>query len=76
MAPTTTNGGYWLVMSDGGVYSFGDAPFHGSARTLNPPLPITAIASTSTNGGYWLSRGDGGVYSFGDAQFHGSELSV
>jgi hypothetical protein len=23
--------GYWLVASDGGVFTFGDATFHGSA---------------------------------------------
>jgi hypothetical protein len=30
MAPTRDGGGYWLVASDGGVFSFGDAVFRGS----------------------------------------------
>src|SRR5205807_8094772 len=30
MAATPTGGGYWLVASDGGVFSFGDAGFFGS----------------------------------------------
>lgn len=30
MAPTITGLGYWLVASDGGVFAFGDAKFHGS----------------------------------------------
>ena len=33
-------GGYWLVASDGGIFSFGAAPFEGSAGsfTLNKPV--------------------------------------
>jgi len=31
MASTPDGRGYWLVASDGGVFSFGDAPFRGSA---------------------------------------------
>ena len=30
MAATPDGGGYWLVASDGGVFSFGNAAFHGS----------------------------------------------
>ena len=32
--------GYWLVGSDGGVFSFGDASYYGStgAMTLNKPI--------------------------------------
>ncbi len=31
MTATPTGKGYWLVASDGGVFSFGDARFYGSA---------------------------------------------
>ena len=27
-------GGYWLVASDGGIFAFGDAAFHGSTGSL------------------------------------------
>ena len=39
MASTPTGNGYWLVASDGGIFSFGDAAFHGStgAIPLNQP---------------------------------------
>ena len=39
MAADPTTGGYWLVASDGGIFSF-DAPFDGStgAMTLNKPI--------------------------------------
>ena len=31
IAATPDGGGYWLVASDGGIFSFGDATFYGSA---------------------------------------------
>jgi len=30
MAPTPDGLGYWLVASDGGIFSYGDAGFYGS----------------------------------------------
>ena len=40
IAATPDGGGYWLVASDGGIFSFGDAPFMGStgAQKLNQPI--------------------------------------
>jgi L,D-peptidoglycan transpeptidase YkuD (ErfK/YbiS/YcfS/YnhG family) len=61
-----------LVASDGGVFSFGDAHFHGSTGAINLNQPIVGLAPTATGGGYWLVASDGGVFSFGDAVFHGS----
>ncbi len=34
MAATPDGRGYWLVASDGGIFTFGDAPFYGSAGGL------------------------------------------
>ena len=65
-------GGYWLAGSDGGVFSFGDAGFHGSAGNLRLVKPVVGMAATSDDGGYWLVASDGGVFSYGDAGFHGS----
>ncbi len=65
-------GGYWLVGSDGGVFSFGDAAFHGSAGNLPLVKPVVGMAATPDDGGYWLVASDGGVFSYGDAAFHGS----
>src|SRR5205807_6078276 len=64
--------GYWLVASDGGVFSFGNAPFFGSmgGRRLN--RPVVGVAATPDGGGYWLTAADGGIFSFGDAPFFGS----
>ena len=64
--------GYWLVGSDGGIFSFGSAPFYGSAGSLNLQRPVVGIVPTRGNGGYWLDASDGGVFSFGSTQFYGS----
>ncbi|HET6793910.1 MAG TPA: hypothetical protein VFH45_05690 [Acidimicrobiales bacterium] len=72
IAPTPDGGGYWLVASDGGIFSFGDAVFHGSTGALRLAKPIVGMAATPDGGGYWLVASDGGVFSFGDAHFFGS----
>jgi hypothetical protein len=64
--------GYWLVASDGGIFSFGDAAFYGSMGGAHLNQPIVGMASTADGGGYWLVASDGGIFSFGDAAFHGS----
>ncbi|HEV7888196.1 MAG TPA: hypothetical protein VGO92_11610, partial [Acidimicrobiales bacterium] len=63
---------YWLIASDGGVFSFGDAAFLGSTGGTRLNQPIVAAAATPTGKGYWLIASDGGVFSFGDAAFLGS----
>ena len=70
--PTTTGHGYWLVGSDGGIFSFGAAQFYGSTGDIGLQRPVVGITPTSDDGGYWLVASDGGVFSFGDSQFYGS----
>ena len=72
----TSASGYWLVASDGGVFDYGDAVFHGSAGSLRLNKPIVGMASTADGGGYWLVASDGGVFDYGDAVFHGSAGSL
>ncbi|HXQ60916.1 MAG TPA: NlpC/P60 family protein, partial [Acidimicrobiales bacterium] len=69
---TPDGGGYWLVASDGGIFTFGDAAFHGSTGAVHLNQPIVAMAPTPDGGGYWLVASDGGIFSFGDAAFYGS----
>jgi SpoIID/LytB domain protein len=69
-------GGYWLVASDGGVFSFGNAGFHGSAGNIHLVKPVVGMASTPDAGGYWLVASDGGVFSYGNAGFHGSAGNI
>jgi Neocarzinostatin family len=72
MAGSPDGSGYWLTASDGGVFTFGDAAFHGSAGAMKLNAPIVGMAATHDGGGYWLVASDGGVFTFGDAGFHGS----
>jgi hypothetical protein len=64
--------GYWLVGSDGGIFSFGSAAFHGSTGSTPLQRPVMAITPTSTGNGYWLVASDGGIFSFGDSTYYGS----
>ncbi len=68
--------GYWLAASDGGIFSFGDAAFHGSTGNLHLNQPIVGMAATPDGGGYWLVASDGGIFTFGDAAFHGSTGNI
>jgi beta-lactamase class A len=76
MTDTPGGNGYWLVGRDGGVFSFGDAVFHGSTGGLALNQPIVGMAATPDGNGYWLVAADGGVFTFGDAVFHGSTGSI
>jgi len=78
-APGPSGGGsagggsaYWLVASDGGIFSYGGAGFFGSTGAMRLNAPIIGMAATGNRGGYWLLASDGGVFTFGDAVFHGS----
>ena len=61
-----------MVASDGGIFSFGDAPFYGSMGGTRLNKPVVGMASTPDGKGYWMVASDGGIFSFGDATFYGS----
>ena len=67
MARNRAGRGYWLVASDGGIFTFGDARFRGSTGGSRLPSPITGMAPTPSGNGYWLVAATGALYSFGDA---------
>ena len=64
--------GYRLAASDGGVFTFGQAAFAGSAGAVRLNRPIVGMASTPSGNGYFLVASDGGIFAFGDAAFRGS----
>ena len=64
--------GYWLVATDGGVFSFGDARFYGSMGGQPLNAPVVGLTPTADGKGYWEVATDGGIFAFGDAQFYGS----
>jgi PKD repeat protein len=64
--------GYWLVGSDGGIFSFGSAGFYGSTGSFVLQRPVVGISPTGDRKGYWLVASDGGIFAFGDAGYYGS----
>jgi len=78
IASTRDGRGYWLAQAGGGVFSYGDAAFHGSlpGDGIVPTDQVTGIAATPDGKGYWLVSADGGVFAFGDAGFYGSLVST
>jgi hypothetical protein len=73
MIASTDGDGYWTTTSDGAVYAFGDAQFHGGANqpdVVQPGVEIIGIAGRRKDG-YWLYASDGSVFAFGSAGFHG-----
>ncbi|HEV3265100.1 MAG TPA: hypothetical protein VG014_06230 [Acidimicrobiales bacterium] len=73
-APNAT--GYWEVASDGGIFSFGGASFHGSTGGFPLNRPIVGMASNPSHRGYWLVASDGGIFAFGNASFYGSTGAI
>ena len=63
--------GYDLAASDGGIFTFGNLPFCGSAGSLKLNKPVVGMATTANAGGYWLAASDGGVFNYGGAKFFG-----
>jgi hypothetical protein len=72
MTPTSDGAGYWLVASDGGIFTYGDAGFFGSAGSIRLNQPVTGMSVSRDGHGYTLVATDGGVFTYGDAQFYGS----
>src|SRR4051812_45912542 len=64
--------GYWFVAADGGVFTYGDAEFHGSTGNLKLQKPVVGMAAPVNGGGYWMAASDGGVFAFGNVPFLGS----
>jgi hypothetical protein len=57
-------GGFVLLASDGGAFTFGNAEYRGSAGGIRLNKPIVAAATAGTKG-YWEAAGDGGVFAYG-----------
>jgi hypothetical protein len=72
MAPTPDGGGYWMVATDGGVFSSGDAGFYGSTGNIHLNEPVVGMTATPDGKGYWFVASDGGIFAYGDAAFYGS----
>ena len=76
MTPTSDGNGYWLVASDGGIFTYGDANFYGSAGSIQLTSRSSECRLAQTARGYTLVATDGGVFNYGDSQFYGSLGSI
>ncbi len=69
MAAMPDDGGYYLVGTDGGVFTFGDAAFRGDlggglGGNSHDIIPVAGITLATDGVGYWLLDPDGFNYSF------------
>lgn len=72
---TPSNKGYWVLLADGAVITFGDAPFHGGRGGSDVEnAPMSGFAATQDGSGYVLLGADGGVFPFGSVQMYGSAV--
>lgn len=85
VGPITVPGtpGYYVIGADGGVFTFGDAPFHGSVPgkvpshdSLRDPIEgfapyVLYTGTTPYVAGYYLMSRSGAVFAFGAAPWHG-----
>ena len=76
MAPTPDGKGYWLVATDGGVFTFGDAQFYGSTGRHAPQRAHRRDGADPDGDGYWLDASDGGVFTFGAAAVLGLDRAA
>jgi hypothetical protein len=61
-----------LAAADGGVFTYGNANFYGSAGSLSLNKPVVGMATPTQGLGYWLVASDGGLFAYGNALFEGS----
>ncbi len=63
-------GGYNILTSFGGIYSFGNARYYGNLIDHGYPGPATGLAEMPGGDGYQILTSFGGLYSFGSASGH------
>ena len=69
---TSDGKGYYLVGTDGGIFTFGDARFHGSVPGIGKHVHNIVGMVVNGSAGYMLVGSDGGVFNFGQSHFYGS----
>lgn len=62
---SATQAGYHIFGADGGVFTFGDAPFIGSLGGKKLNAPVVGGCSRLDGSGYYMTAADGGVFNFG-----------
>jgi arylsulfatase A-like enzyme len=65
--------GYWMLGTDGVVYSFGDARHHGNAATSSGAVDLEP---TPSGDGYWILDSAGVITARGDAVSYGGATGL
>ncbi len=73
-AITSQCDGYWLLGSDGGVFTFGSARFHGSLSGVISGHSARSILPLPDGSGYWILLRSGKVYALGNCAYLGSMI--
>ena len=74
---TTDGGGYWILLTKGTVYAYGNAAsLGGPVASVDGADPATTIFTTSDGGGYWVASANGSVFTYGDAPYEGGANSL
>ncbi len=70
---TADGHGYYVLLANGTVYSYGDAVrLGGPAGLVGGFNPASAIFTDAGGGGYWVASAVGAVFTYGDAPNDGS----
>jgi hypothetical protein len=69
---TPDGNGYWVVQADAGIFTYGDAEFHGSNGGQSIPSYARGMAALSSGHGYWETTGDGSVYTWNTPYYGGA----
>ena len=72
MAATPDGRGYWLVASDGGIFTFGDAAFYGSTGSFKAEPAHRGHGVRPERRRVRPGGGRRGTFGFGSAPFYGS----
>ena len=63
------SGGSWILSSDGGIHTYGDAGYYGHG--IGGDSAAVALGVTASGRGYWILSRNGGIHTYGDAGYHG-----
>ncbi|HMC52372.1 MAG TPA: hypothetical protein VKI64_06380 [Acidimicrobiales bacterium] len=73
-AAADSTGGYNILTSSGGIYTFGTAAYEGNLIDHGYPGLAVGVAGTPSGHGYNILNSAGAIYSFGDAPYYGNLL--
>jgi hypothetical protein len=64
MSTSPGSPGYRMVAADGGIFTFGGAPFYGSPAATGVSAPVVGMSPDPQTGGYWITTSAGDLYAY------------